>query len=193
MADESLPLFPYQALDRHHEPRLAVCFQCQKVFQQSSHPTKYCSYACYHAYRRASLEERFWQHVEQTETCWIWHGVVGTRGYGQIAGMYNGQYKLFLAHRYAYLIHVGPIPTHLTLDHLCRNKRCVNPAHLEAVSRWENVRRGDTVTGINSRKTHCIHGHPFDDDNTYVTKDGTRQCRTCAKRLEQEYKARKRG
>jgi len=83
------------------------------------------------------------------------------------------------AHRFGYELLVGPIPTGLTLDHLCRVRTCVNPAHLEPVSIGENVLRGDTRPAANLKKTHCPRGHAYDAANTYIARGGERHCRTC--------------
>ena len=85
------------------------------------------------------------------------------------------------AHRAAYELLVGPVPTGMHLDHLCRNRWCSNPAHCEPVSIGENLRRGNGPTGLNARKAHCLRGHPFDDANTHINQDGTRRCRECAR------------
>jgi hypothetical protein len=81
---------------------------------------------------------------------------------------------MVLAHRMAYELARDPIPAGLVIDHLCRNKRCVNPSHLEAVEQRVNLLRGET----NSAKTHCINGHEFTPDNTYMWQ-GKRSCRAC--------------
>jgi hypothetical protein len=110
--------------------------------------------------------------------CWLWTGNQ-THGYGSIR--VEGHH--LRVHRVVYEAMRGPIPEGLTIDHLCRVRNCVNPAHLEPVTAVENVMRGETITGINARKTHCVHGHPFDAENTRIRPDGSRACREC-KRLE---------
>lgn len=83
------------------------------------------------------------------------------------------------AHRFAYMVHVGPIPDGLVLDHLCRNRACCNPLHLEPVSNRTNVLRGVGGPATNIAKTDCVRGHPFDEANTRIDSKGHRQCRTC--------------
>lgn len=112
--------------------------------------------------------------------CWIYRKKPTDRGYAQMT-MEDGSQPG--AH------HVGAIPSGLTIDHLCKVRRCVNPAHLEPVTRGENVLRGDTITAANARKTHCPRGHEYDDANTYVCKRGLRSCRTCARERNRERKA----
>ncbi|MBO0885095.1 MAG: HNH endonuclease [Mycobacterium sp.] len=82
------------------------------------------------------------------------------------------------AHRIAYTWLVGPIPEGFDLDHLCRVRSCVNPAHLEPVPRRTNLLRGRTIPAANAAKTHCPHGHPYDDTNTVRNKTG-RLCLAC--------------
>lgn len=101
--------------------------------------------------------------------CWRWTASTkGPTGYGQFS--LNGRPRL--AHRVAYEMFIGPIPDGLQIDHLCRNRWCVNPAHLEPVTNQENGRRGRAV------RTHCPHGHPYDAINTAVYR-GWRTCREC--------------
>lgn len=119
----------------------------------------------------AETRVRFWAKVERGEGCWEW--VAGRTGRGYGAFWIDG--KQYLAHRIAYELEVGPIPKGMTLDHLCRNRACVRPDHLEVVSRGENVLRGEGLTAVNARKTHCPRGHEYD-----LISGGRRRCRTCA-------------
>lgn len=99
--------------------------------------------------------------------CWEWTGFRKPNGYAQF-----GRNKY--AHRVSYGLYVGIIPDGMGLDHLCRNKGCVNPEHLEPVTQGENVRR--------AAKTHCKHGHPLFGDNLKLTAKGYRECRICIER-----------
>lgn len=118
--------------------------------------------------------------------CWRWTGRL-TGGYGQIG--FNG--RTAYAHRVAYELWFGPVPgsppggkrdgDNLDIDHLCRNRACINPAHLEVVTHKVNVMRGRAATAVNAAKTHCTPGnHEFTPENTYVSPDGKhRECRAC--------------
>lgn len=110
--------------------------------------------------------------------CWLWTGALNRGGYGVLK---NGDRNV-LAHRYSCERTRGRIPANLELDHLCRVRSCVNPDHLEAVTRKVNTHRGFGPSGINARATHCIHGHPFAGDNLYRRPNGKRECRECAGR-----------
>lgn len=113
--------------------------------------------------------------VDPDTGCWNWTGPLRGKGYGVLH--ING--KRFIAHRWFYERLVGPIPLGLCLDHLCRNKRCVNPAHLEPVTNRENVLRGIGETAQNSAKTYCPKGHEYTPENTRIGHHGSRQCREC--------------
>lgn len=124
--------------------------------------------------------------------CWTWIGTRHGGGYGVIkrAGV---QVR---AHRIAYELYVGPIPAGLQIDHVkargCVSRLCVNPAHLEAVTQQENLRRGqvwENGARIHRAKTHCPHGHAYDARNTGWKKTGARRCRACHARAARIYRA----
>jgi hypothetical protein len=119
---------------------------------------------------------RFWSNVNKTDTYWLWTGPTMLSGYGYFA--FGRDWKS-AAHRLTYELFKGPIPEKLQLDHLCRNRLCVNPEHLESVTLKTNVLRGVGTTAVNARKTHCIHGHPLSRANTYISPTGHRSCRIC--------------
>jgi len=131
----------------------------------------------------SELIGRFWERVspEPNTGCWLWVGGATARDYGTL-GM-PGSRKRVYAHRLSYEIHVGPIPEGLVIDHLCRQHRCCNPEHLEAVTQRENLRRGVGFPGKNARKTHCVNGHPLSGENLNKKKgrngEYNRQCWTC--------------
>lgn len=114
------------------------------------------------------------------DECWEWQASRGSHGYGQIA--YKGKPRL--AHRLSYELLAGPIPAGLDIDHLCRNRGCVNPGHLEPVTRSVNLRRGESgenVARIQRAKTHCPRGHPYSGANLIIRPEGWRACRTCVR------------
>lgn len=107
----------------------------------------------------------FFSRVEIASGCWRWIGGVNGRGYG----MFNGK----SSHRFTYSWFVAPIPEGLVIDHLCLNKLCVNPAHLEAVTDLENRRRAAAL------RTHCRHGHEYTPENTGIQRVNGRPYRDC--------------
>ena len=122
------------------------------------------------------LEARFWERVMKTDGCWSWLGHHAWNGYARVS--WRGRNTA--AHRVAYELLIGPIPDGLTLDHLCRNRGCVNPFHCEPVTNGENVLRGEGPPAQNARKTHCKNGHPYTEENTYRSPtSGWRKCKVC--------------
>lgn len=129
--------------------------------------------------------ERFWLKVNQDGPipghaphlgrCWLWLGRLNGDGYG---GFNRTGQRSEPVHRVAYELLVGPIPEALHIDHLCRNRPCVNPAHLEPVAPGVNVLRGNGTGARNARMTHCKRGHEFTSDNTMISH-GARVCRQC--------------
>ena len=117
--------------------------------------------------------------VDPDTGCWNWTLAPNDGGYG-LARLGGKPERRIMAHRWSWEHHVGPIPDGLQIDHLCRNKICVNPAHLEPVTPRENNLRSTSMAAIHARKTHCIRGHEFTDENTYRRGDNNaRQCRAC--------------
>lgn len=118
---------------------------------------------------------RFWKFVEKTSSCWIWKGATA-QGYGVMG---NGTHRgLVKAHRVSFEMHIGPIPKGLEIDHICRHRFCVNPAHLRAVTHVENMQNGSK-----SLQTMCVNGHKLDKKNTaFLHAPGRasfRRCRKC--------------
>jgi hypothetical protein len=101
-------------------------------------------------------------------SCWEWLGRINEDGYGK--------YGNFYIHRIVYEFYNDVIPEEL--DHLCRNRSCCNPTHLQEVSHRVNILRGQGVCAINARKTHCKRGHEFTKENTLLVKNG-RNCKSC--------------
>lgn len=136
------------------------------------------------------LTRRFYKYIVFKD-CWEWQGSIGSSGYGRIS--INS--KQWLAHRYSYTLFIGDIPDDLVIDHLCRNKICVNPAHLEVVEHGENTRRGEVglATGRKQRaKTHCPKGHLYAGSNILKSSTG-RRCRACQNERSREYQRKKRS
>jgi hypothetical protein len=124
--------------------------------------------------------------------CWVWTGAKQSSGYGHL--VFAG--SPMLAHRLFFTHFRGPIPAGLTLDHLCRNRLCVNPDHLDPVTQRENNLRSNSPSAINSRATHCPNGHALSGENVriVVRRDGVhRKCLPCNRIYKQRARARARA
>jgi hypothetical protein len=137
--------------------------------------------------RKRSYEECI--SPEPNTGCWLWTGSHDRNGYGQ--------FNKTTAHRWVFEKLRGPLPPGDELDHLCRVRSCVNPDHLEPVSRRENVLRGTSNAVMHAAKTHCVNGHPFDETNTYMRprRSGatSRSCRACTTAAQARQRERRRA
>lgn len=126
--------------------------------------------------RRQTRDEAFWARVWKGsgDRCWLWSGNVRPDGYG----VFQYDHERVMAHRAAYEMFVGPIPEGLDLDHLCRVRNCIRPAHLEPVTRRVNVLRGVGPSAQAAARDCCSNGHTYTDESTYWYR-GYRMCKTC--------------
>ena len=133
---------------------------------------------------------RFIQKIKISKNgCWEWTGGLSNQGYGffYISNQTKGRYKTVLAHRYSYEIFIGKIPNRRWIHHLCQNKCCVNPYHLEPQFPKEHLENHDTLIH-NELKTHCPQGHPYSKENTWYDKNGYRFCKICNKIRKRHHK-----
>jgi len=135
-------------------------------------------------YEPRTTRERFESKVVRADGCWGWTGTHDSGGYAKFS--LNG--SMANAHRFGYELYVGPIPVGMEVDHLCRNRGCVNPAHLEPVPKRVNVLRGYGIPAVYARRDRCSRGHAFDEANT--RHHGTaRICRACERERSRQRKS----
>jgi|ERR1035437_3215012 hypothetical protein len=133
------------------------------------------------AYTRTPALTRFERKIKIAPSgCWNWTGMKNRQSYG-VFWPFGGNRNRIAAHRWYYMQKREAIPRNLVCDHLCENKVCVNPDHIRITTIWGNSRRSINPATINSLKTHCIRGHEFSTENTYINKDGSRGCKACRK------------
>lgn len=130
--------------------------------------------------RPIDVRARFEQYFTNGDGCWMWIGGKQNSGYGvfNVPDALGGGVQL--AHRFSYELYVGPIPDGLEIDHLCRTRLCVNPAHLEPVTHRENDLRGASPFLVAHREGRCLRGlHAMTPENARITSNGHRRCRAC--------------
>lgn len=142
-----------------------------------------------HGPHSLTTSERFWVKVEKTDTCWLWIAAVSGSGYGNFyIGKVDGRYVNVPAHRWAWQDSGRALIEGLELDHICRNRKCVNPDHLQQVTHRENVLLGISPWALRAQVTHCPAGHEYTEQNTVMDKG--RRCRTCSNTRRAERKRR---
>ena len=128
--------------------------------------------------------EEFWNQVSKSGECWLWTGALHQHGYGLVRRRKNGRQYRARAHRLAWEFVRGSVPEGLVLHHTCQERRCVNPAHLEAVTPYEHRQI--------HRMIECANGHPMVPENIYVRPDcGTETCLTCRRISNREHSRRR--
>ena len=136
--------------------------------------------------------ERFEKKIGDRSHCWTWAGTLHSNGYGLFdVRVATNSWKKVWAHRFAFETFVRPLADKETVDHLCRNIRCVNPSHLDGCSNHENnLRAPNTLAGANIRKIQCPKGHPYSGENLYYD-GGKRRCRECTREKNRAARARR--
>lgn len=144
---------------------------------------------------RKTIIQRLWSKTIKVNGCWIWQGPLNEEGYGSI----YFKTRQTLIHRVSYILFWGDYPTDKPeTDHLCRNRACWRPLHLEAVTRLENHRRSlngkrdpQRLAQIQRQKTHCPQGHEYAGDNLKIGWQGARVCRLCERAKSRRYSIKK--
>lgn len=137
---------------------------------------------------RRPAEERFWAKVDETDDCWLWTGTLTKEKEGEGYGQFKVNGRTIVAHRFAWELVNEEIPADLVVDHLCRVRRCVRPEHLELVTPYENMLRGDGFPARQARQTHCKRGHALSGDNVRVVNNGrSRRCLACRRERERRH------
>lgn len=141
-----------------------------------------------------NTKDRFLSKIKKLDNgCWIWNGFLDKKGYGYFKIKLGIPGLQIMAHRASYLLFIGDLIKGLEIDHLCRNRACVNPEHLEQISHKENNRRSESPTAINARKTHCKNGHELIGNNLRIRKNGQRLCRPCFNSLVEKFRKKNPG
>lgn len=179
----------------YSRPYPCQCHACNSPFFGDKPDRKYCCSECSQKAQVGRTKTKFFQRLRECrrgpEECWLYPGKLDPAGYGRTC-INNRKLQ---AHCLSYEHFVGKVPEGLELDHLCRNRACINPAHLEPVTAQVNVRRGMSFAAENAKKTHCPKGHAYSPENTRINVNGSRECRTCCRATGREFaraKARKR-
>ena len=118
--------------------------------------------------------DRVLDNIDVIGNCWV-SRYSGPHGYARVGWSTAGKHRMALVHRVAYEHYHGPIPGDMTVDHTCKTRACINPAHLRLLTASEN-----SADNGNAYKTHCPKGHPYSPENTYFNKRGCRVCRRCS-------------
>lgn len=153
-----------------------------------THATRMRRFGDIHAHPRASTVERFWRSFDRDATsgCWVLKKP-NPKGYGVVRTTSG---RSMSAHRYAYSMLVEPVPDELQVDHLCRNRSCVNPSHLEPVTARENALRGESPFIKLHLAGTCVRNHPAHE---FVYRQGRRACRACEREKAARYRAAKKA